>query len=87
MVSDNQAYRDPMSGSWFIKRLCKNLRRYAASKSLNDIITITTGDVGKFRGKDKYGKVVSQVVDKRYDSLGMFLHFSPKGNFLHFWSF
>ena len=76
-----------MSGSWFIRNLCRNLRGHAASKSLNDIITITTADVGKHRGIDKYGKVVSQVVDKRYDSLGMFLHLIPKGNSLHFWSF
>ena len=76
--------RDPMAGSWFIRNLCRNLRGHVASKSLNDIITITTGDVGKFRGIVD-GKVVSQVVDKRYDSLGMFLHLIPKGNFLHFW--
>ena len=76
--SGTKSYREA-GGSWFVQSFCKILRKYAASKSLREIMTHTTREVAKIDGVDAKGVALKQVPDIRHDSTTKEIRFCPKG--------
>ena len=80
VFTGKEAYRTE-EGSWFVRALFHNLRRYAEQETLQDILLRTTRDVAKRNGIDEKGVALKQVPDKKHDSITKKIQLCPKGSY------